>query len=230
MIADHDLAALEASLQDVFKLLYRFMEQQMVRRADLSTLKASAKPEVLPAESLVTDVLRHIWADWEGAFQHQERVAARFEDLVYQLMPSLAEMDPVPAAMVAQAQRRAALRTELLATGAFTYKELARGRHMTSANVRQWVRRARDRYELFTVDHDNESLVPALLLDADLMPRPAFQPVIAVLAGVGEDGWGLWAWLVHSSSWLDGKVPAEEIERDPKAVVRAAQDRASNAA
>jgi hypothetical protein len=166
----------------------------------------------------------------EGAFHHQERVALSFADLVDQMMPTLAELDPVPAAMVAQAQRRAALRTELLGTGALTYKELAKGRRVTAANVRQWVRRARERFELFTVEHDNETLVPALLLDADLAPRQAFRPVIAALAGAGEDGWGLWAWLVHPSSWLDGKVPAEEIENNAEAVVQAAQDRASNAA
>ena len=117
-----------------------------------------------------------------------------------------------------------------MATGALTYKALADGRLMKAANLRQWVRRARDRFELFTVEYDNETLVPAFLLDADLLPRPAFQPVIAALAGAGEDGWGLWAWLVHPTSWLDGKVPAEELERNPEAVLRAAQDRASNAA
>ncbi len=165
-----------------------------------------------------------------GRLQHQERVAANFDTLVAAMMPSLSETDVVPAAMVAQAQRRAELRSELLATGAFTYKALADGRLMKAANLRQWVRRARDRFELFTVEYDNETLVPAFLLDADLLPRPAFQPVIAALAGAGEDGWGLWAWLVHPTSWLDGKVPAEELERNPEAVLRAAQDRASNAA
>jgi hypothetical protein len=165
-----------------------------------------------------------------GRLQHQERVAANFDALVAAMMPSLSEADVVPAAMVAQAQKRAELRSELLASGALTYKALADGRRMKAANLRQWVRRARDRFELFTVEYDNETLVPAFLLDADLLPRPAFQPVIAALARAGEDGWGLWAWLVHPTSWLDGKVPAEELERNPEAVLRAAQDLASNAA
>lgn len=165
-----------------------------------------------------------------GRLQHQERVAANFDILVAAMMPSLSETDIVPTAMVAQAQKRAELRSELLATGALTYKALAEGRRMTAANLRQWVRRARERYELFTVEYDNETLVPAFLLDADLLPRPAFQPVIAVLAGAGEDGWGLWTWLVHPTSWLDGKVPAEELQNNAEAVLRAAQDRATNAA
>ena len=52
------------------------------------------------------------------------------------------ELDPVTAAMAAQAQLRAALGTELLGTGALSYKELAQGRQVTAATVRQWVRRA----------------------------------------------------------------------------------------
>jgi transposase-like protein len=162
--------------------------------------------------------------------RQRERVAASFDILVGQMVPSLAEMDPVPYAIVQQAQRRAALRTELLASGAYTYRALAEGRGMTGASLRQWVRRARERHELFTVDHDNESLVPALLLDADLAPRPEFRQVIDVLTEAGEDGWSLWAWLVHPTPWLDGTVPAVLLFQAPEAVLDAARRRASNAA
>jgi hypothetical protein len=158
---------------------------------------------------------------------HRTRVTANFDAMVEQLMPSLAETDPVPHAVVSQAQRRAALRTELLATGAFTYRALAEGRGSSSANVRQWVRRARERHELFTVDHDNETLVPAVLLDEELSPRPEFKRVITPLTEAGEDGWGLWAWLVNPSPWLDGAVPAAELFRCPEVVIEAAQARAA---
>jgi len=154
-------------------------------------------------------------------------VTANFDAIVEQLMPSLAETDPVPHAVVSQAQRRAALRTELLATGAFTYRALAEGRGSSSANVRQWVRRARERHELFTVDHDNQTLVPAVLLDEELSPRPEFKRVISPLSEAGEDGWGLWAWLVNPSPWLDGAVPAAELFRRPEVVIEAAQARAA---
>jgi hypothetical protein len=158
---------------------------------------------------------------------HRARVTASFDALVEQMMPSLAEIDPVPYAVVRQAQRRAALRTQLLATGAFTYRALAEGRGTSSANIRQWARRARERHELFTVDHDNETLIPALLLDEELSPRPEFKLVIAPLVEAGEDGWGLWAWLVNPSPWLDGAVPAAELFRRPEVVVEAARARAA---
>lgn len=161
---------------------------------------------------------------------HRDRVAASFDTLVGALMPTLSEMDPVPYAIVQQAQRRAALRTELLASGAYTYRALAEGRAMKDTAVRQWVRRARERYDLFTVGHDNETLVPAFLLDADLMPRPEFRQVIEVLIEAGEGTWGLWAWFTHPTSWLDGAVPAVLITQEPEAVLEAARNRASNAA
>lgn len=157
---------------------------------------------------------------------HRERVTANFDAMVEQMMPSLVEMDPVPYAVVRQAERRAALRTELLATGAFTYRALAEGRGTSSANIRQWVRRARERHELFTVDHDNETLVPTVLLDEGLSPRPEFKRVIAPLVEAGEDGWGLWAWLVNPSPWLDGATPVAELFRHPEVVVAAAEARA----
>jgi hypothetical protein len=158
---------------------------------------------------------------------HRERVTVNFDTIVEQMMPSLAEVDPVPYAVVGQAQRRAALRTELLATGAFTYTALAEGRGTSSANIRQWVRRARDRHEIFTVDHTNETLVPAILLNSDLSPRPEFKRIIAPLVDAGEDGWGLWAWLVSPSPWLDGAVPAAELFLHTEMVVEAAQARAA---
>ena len=141
---------------------------------------------------------------------HRAKIAGSFDRLVAQLTPSLLELDPIPHAMIAQAKRRAALRTELLASGAFTYKALAEGRNTSQPTIRQWVRRARERHELFTVDHDNETLVPAFLLDEDLNPHPELHSVISTLVDAGEDGWGLWAWFTHPSTWLDGKVPLDE--------------------
>ena len=56
------------------------------------------------------------------------------------------------------------------------------------------------------------------------------RPVIEVRTEAGEDGWGLWAWLVHPTPWLDGAVPAELLFSQPEAVLDAARRRATNAA
>jgi hypothetical protein len=157
-------------------------------------------------------------------------IAANFDQLVDSMMPSPQALHASSEPIVEAARRRAELRTQLLASGALTYPALARGRSISSANVRQWVRRARDRCELFTVEHQGETFVPALLLDEDLSPRREFQPVIEALTEAGEDGWGLWAWLVFPSPWFDGAVPAEVLQSDPERVVAVAEARASNAA
>lgn len=165
-----------------------------------------------------------------GAGLAIQAIATNFDQLVDSMMPSAQALHKSSEAIVEAARRRATLRTQLLASGALSYPALARGRSMSSANVRQWVRRARERHELFTVEHQGETFVPAVVLDEDLSPRREYRPVIEALTKAGEDGWGLWAWLVFPSPWLDGAVPAEVLESDPERVVAAAEARASNAA
>ncbi len=165
-----------------------------------------------------------------GALAERRRAVEIQGELADRLTPSLAQLDPVPRAAVEQARRLAALRTDLLVSGAFTYGALAEGRGAALPAIRQFVRRARDRNELFTVSHDNETLVPAFLLDEHLATKPAVVQAIAPLRNVGEDGWALWAWFVTPSGWLGGRRPAEVLDEAPALVVEAAIRRASNAA
>lgn len=145
------------------------------------------------------------------------------------LVPGLGELDPVPHGTIEQAKRRAQLRTNLLASGAYTLAALADGRGQTMAAVRQWVHRARQRGQIFTVKHDGETLVPTFLLDHDLDLRPEYTGAITALTAVGSKEWALWAWFAYPSGWLDGRIPAEHALVDPDDVTRAARDDASNA-
>jgi hypothetical protein len=165
-----------------------------------------------------------------GALAERRRTVGARQELVASLTPSLAELDPVPHAAVEQARRLAALRSELLASGAFTYESLADGRGATPAAVRQFVSRARARNELFTVSHDGETLVPSFLLDAELSPRLRLRPIIETLRAAGEDGWALWAWFLTPSGWLGGQRPLDLVDDNPTMVAEAAQRRVSNAA
>lgn len=178
----------------------------------------SSEEEVL---SLLAPVLR-------AALAERRRVGSASRQLTDLLTPSLVDLDPVPWASIEQAHRLAALKTELLASGAFTYRALADGRDATPAAIRQFVRRARDRNELFTVDHDGEKLVPAFLLSADLEPRPEAQRPVSVLRECGEDGWALWAWFASPSGWLDGRRPLDLLADMPDLVGDAARRRANN--
>jgi hypothetical protein len=180
---------------------------------------------VSPAE--VLDALRPAVA---ATLHTRRRAVGSLDEMVRTLMPSIVDLDPVPRVALEQARRRAALHAGLLAQGAYTYRALAEGRQASEATTRQFVRRARDKGQLFTAVHDGETLVPAFLLDDSLEPRPAFAAAIASLSSVGEDGWALWAWFATPSAWLGGRVPAEVAAHDPERVAAAAARRASNAA
>jgi hypothetical protein len=176
------------------------------------------------------EVQRRLYRLIQGAALQQRRSARARSELARTLEPSLADIDPIPYATIEQARRLAQLRASLLRTGALTTTTLAEAKGITANNARQWIARNRRAGRLFTVTHDGESLVPAFLLDEQLEPRAAAQPVIGALREAGEDGWALWGWFGSPTSWLGGRVPAEVLLTEPEVVVEAARQRAAAAA
>jgi hypothetical protein len=178
------------------------------------------------SESQVSNLLYRL----VGAGLLQERKAPRArEALGRALVPSLADLDPVPHATVEQARRLAALRASLLRQGAVSTAAIAKARNMAPDNARQWVSRHRKTHRLFTVKHEGESMVPAFLLDDEFEPRPGANEAIKELRRVGEDGWALWAWFATPSAWLGGRVPADVMNSDPELVAKSARQRAASA-
>ena len=161
-----------------------------------------------------------------GLLQERKAPEARRE-LARTLGPSLAELDPVPYATVEQARRLATLRASLLRKGALSTATIAETRGMTPNNARQWISRHRRSQRLFTVTHQGETLVPALLLDEELEPKPGATEAIKALREAGEDGWALWAWFATPSAWLGGRVPGELLDSDPALVAKSARQRAA---
>jgi hypothetical protein len=143
----------------------------------------------------------------------------------------VADFDPVPVATLRQAQRLARHREHLLASGAYPIEALAALRGDTAESAtRTWLTRRRKRDELFTVTHQNATLVPAFQLDDAGEPLSALRPVLKVLAKAGLSGWELWSWLATPTSWLGGQVPAALLTSSPARVVTAAERFASNLA
>jgi hypothetical protein len=182
---------------------------------DLATLLEALRPGVTAAV--------------EQAMRTRERTLGSIDAIVRLLTPGIEELDPVPHAVLEQARRQAVLRTDLLSQGAFTYRALAEGRQTSEATARQFVRRARQRQLLFTVEHNGETLVPAFLMSEHFEPFESYVGATRILQSAGEDGWALWAWFSSPSSWLDGAVPAELARVDPDRVADAARRRVSNA-
>ncbi|MEZ5378808.1 MAG: hypothetical protein R2733_20070 [Acidimicrobiales bacterium] len=136
---------------------------------------------------------------------------------------------PMIEARVLNAIRIRESRVALVATGAFTVAELARGRGTSAAAVHAWLRRAVERHRLLSINNGGEVLVPAVLLDEALDPVPEWQPVLEVLAATGLDDWQQWSWIMSPCSWLSDQVPAVVMAVNPERVLAAAVDQAEAA-
>ena len=178
----------------------------------------------------ITEVLDALRPTVVATIHSRQRAVDSIDNFVKTLTPSMIEFDPVPKGALEQARRQAALRSSLLAKGAYTIRALAEGRRASVPATRQFVHRAKSWHELFTVPHDGEALIPSFLFDEGLQLKVAFASAIDWLTSVGEDGWALWTWFSTPSEWLGGSVPAEVVESDPDRVTLAARRRASNAA
>lgn len=196
---------------------------------------AARLAEIIPAVAEDTELSEErirsmIYRLIESGLLQQERASEARRELGRALGPALADVDPVPYATVEQARRLAELRASLLRRDAYTIAALAQGRGTNANNARQWISRKRRANQLFTASHEGETLVPAFLLDEQLDPRPEVAASIEALRAVGDDGWSLWAWFATPSAWLDGRVPADVLDRDPEQVTEAARRRAAAAA
>jgi hypothetical protein len=140
-----------------------------------------------------------------------------------------AGLDLTPPATVEQARRSADLRRDLLATPTFTYDTLAQQRgDARSSSTRTWVSRARSRKELFTVDVDGRTIIPAFQLTDAGKTRPALAPALSQLLDADVGGWSVWTWLTRPTPLLSGGTPTDLADEAPERVRRAARRFASS--
>ena len=157
------------------------------------------------------------------AAQDVQRQRAR--DLSQQLLLARAgaDLETIPAATLAQAQRRATRQAGLLDSGVYTQGSLAQLRGARESSLRTWLSRARESRRVFTVKDNGRTLIPAMQLDEAGEPRQELAPLLEVLLPAGVEGWELWAWLVTPTSLLSGAVPADLAVTDPGRALKAAQ-------
>ncbi len=187
---------------------------------------AAEKEQADPRRAAVIDRLEQMLT--AVAEIQADEAAANRPNLVRAMM--VAEVDPIPAETVAQARRLARQREHLLATGAYTTEAMRELRGDEKASTTHtWLSRRRKANELFTVTHDNSTLVPAFQLDGP-RPRKAVAEVLQALAPAQLGEWATWSWFTSASPWLGGRVPVDVITADPARVAQAAARFASNAA
>lgn len=157
-----------------------------------------------------------------------DHAAATRENLVHTLMASNVPLTP-PVSLT-QAQRLATHRDALLATPVFTHESLGELRGARESSTRTWLSRRKDARELFTVNHNGRTVIPAFQLDEHGEPRSELQPVLAALVDAGVQGWSLWSWLTAPTSLLSGEVPEHLARSAPERVLRAAKRFAAGSA
>lgn len=113
------------------------------------------------------------------------------------------------------------------------YALVRSGQHLTVAEfaartgrsedaARKWVARHRRAGQLVAVRRGRLLLVPSFQLDAQASLNPSAAHVVTQLVGNGMSDWAVWRWATAPNSWLGGAVPAEKLQTDPAAVLRAA--------
>jgi Protein of unknown function (DUF2442) len=129
---------------------------------------------------------------------------------------------PRPGAV--QAQRLAAHRSRLLATGWLTVAELAarRGDADVAATGAWLATRLLARELIVVTGPDGNLVVPAFQLTEAGDPRPELGPLLSALRAAGIGGWAAWTWLTSPSSLLSGDLPEQVAISDPARAVRVA--------
>ena len=111
-----------------------------------------------------------------------------------------------------QIVRNVALREALLEEEGFeTYATLAALRDSNEKATRMWAARRREKGELFTVELQGRTLIPAVQLTADGGLDAAIAQLSRTLLEAGLGSWELWTWLTSPTGRLSGDVPAQVV-------------------
>lgn len=161
----------------------------------------------------------------EESVMRIERVSPRspkIESLIESMLPE----DPpgVPStALVLQAQRNAAARTELLREfGYLTAEQIADLRASKAANRSALAGRWRGEGLVFSVDWRGRRLYPAFQFDGDGAPLPVIADVLRALPSDRMSEWETALWWTAANGWLEGARPVDLLDEHPGRVVAAA--------
>lgn len=157
-----------------------------------------------------------------GVQDEQLRARAALSATVQRAMLSR-DVPLVSRASQRQIQRDAEVRRRLLEDeGAETYSSLATLRGTSESSARTWVARARKAQELFTVEVNGRTFIPAVLLTPEGKIDAEVAELCRPLIAAGLGGWQLWSWLTSPNGLLSGEVPARLAHTDMHRAHRAA--------
>jgi hypothetical protein len=131
---------------------------------------------------------------------------------------------PSPA-IVLQARRNAAARTELLTEfGALTASQVAELSGSEAKNRSALAGRWRREGRLVAVEHYGAVYYPAFQFDEEGRPRPVVESALAHLNDPNITPWQQALWFTTANGWLDGRRPVDLLVTEPEAVISAARE------
>jgi hypothetical protein len=152
----------------------------------------------------------------------EARAGGELDRLTDAMIPALSVPSP---AVVLQARRNAAARTELLTEfGALTASQVAELSGSEAKNRSALAGRWRREGKLVAVEHHGTVYYPAFQFDENGKPRPVIESVLTHLDNPSVTSWQQALWFTTANGWLDGQRPVDLLESEPDAVVAAARE------
>ena len=139
--------------------------------------------------------------------------------LIESMLPAAVPSAPA----VLQARRNALAREALLKEfGAYTSSEVADLAGSKASNKAALANRWKQEGRIFSVTHHGAIYYPGFQFGAEGRPLPVIAEVIRALARASSE-WQLALWFLGSNGWLGGRRPVDLLEKEPAAVVNAAE-------
>ena len=118
-------------------------------------------------------------------------------------------------------------KSSIRASGEFrTVPDLAKLLQVEIHDLDQQLNEWKDRREIFSIQDGTEGeLFPAFAFDSNRGPRVSEAiPRVLEIFGDKLSDWGIAAWFIAGSRYLDGESPKNLVEEDPNWVIAAARD------
>jgi hypothetical protein len=221
------------NVQYRLKSLFSFLEARILPAGGEETVPESWTVEFYIGERIVADAIVRdpaavvrliedrggysveVISSRDPHTRHRIESARLIESMLPATIPS--------APAVLQARRNALARESLFREfGGFTSAEVADLAGSKASNKAALANRWKQEGRIFSVTHHGATYYPGFQFDAEGRPLPVIAEVIRALAKESSE-WQLALWFLGANGWLSGRRPVDLLEKEPGAVVTAAE-------
>jgi hypothetical protein len=181
-------------------------------------------PDVKSARNYA-EFIREIAQLLPPALEHAQKW--RFEQIVDVLSANIPNL---PSGALAEARMLAQAREHLLGNGQFvTAEQIANLAGYSKSNPSAQPAKWRQDRAIFAVKQKGTNYFPLFALNPDDNYRPykAVAEILHILRETSISDWGIASWFMAVNSFLDNKKPKDLLASDPRLVIDAARDEAT---